>query len=102
MQSPGEGEVMKFFGAAAPHYRRFAPVRGGSGVATPARLTRGTNEPKGEIWATGRYLLVYHFVRHFCMGTILIVDSLKPCPPVPLLGTQAGFLLISTIQKLEC
>ena len=57
MQSPGEGDLMKFFGAAAPQYRRFAPVKGGSGVPTPARLTRGTNEPKGEIWATGRILL---------------------------------------------
>ena len=26
MQSPGEDELMKFFGAAAPYYRRFAPV----------------------------------------------------------------------------
>ena len=56
MQSPGDDELMNFFGAAAPHYRRSAPVRGGSGVATPASLTRGTNEPKGEIWATGRIL----------------------------------------------
>ena len=58
MQSPGEGDLMKFFGAAAPQYRRFVPVKGGSGVPTPARLTRGTNEPKGEIWATGRILLL--------------------------------------------
>ena len=65
MQSPGEDELMKFFGAATPHYRRSAPVRGGSGVATPARLTRGTNEPKGEIWATGRILLACLYITSY-------------------------------------
>jgi len=57
MQSLGEGRLMKFCGAAAPQHRRFAPVIGGFGVATPTRLTWGANEPEGEIWATGRILL---------------------------------------------
>ena len=37
MQSPDEDELMKFFGAAAPQYRRFAPVKGGSGVQTVSK-----------------------------------------------------------------
>ena len=57
MQSPGEGDLMKFSGAAAPQYRRFAPVKGGSGVPTPASSGPGGQMSKGEIWATGRYLL---------------------------------------------
>ena len=44
-------------GLSSSNKGRFAPVKGGSGVPTPARLTRGTNEPTGEIWATGRILL---------------------------------------------
>jgi len=50
MQSPGEGRLMKFFGAAEPQHRRSAPVKGGSGMPiTPARLTRGANEPESKI-----------------------------------------------------
>jgi len=57
MQSPGKGRMMKFSGVAAPQHWRSASVKGGFGVATPTRLTRGANEPEGEIWATGRILL---------------------------------------------
>ena len=31
-------------------------------MPTPARLTKGTNEPKGEIEATGRFLLSHNAV----------------------------------------
>ena len=58
MQSPGEDELMKFYGAVAPHYRRSATVSRVWGRHSPTRLTKGTNGPKGEIWATGRILLV--------------------------------------------
>ncbi len=63
MQSPGEGRMTKFSGVAAPQHRRSAPAKGGFGMATPPRLTRGANEPEGEIWATGRILpfLQHHF-----------------------------------------
>ena len=50
-------KLMKFCGASAPGPVRKHRLKGGSGVPTPARLTRGANEPKGEIWATGRILL---------------------------------------------
>ena len=57
MQSSGEGGRMKFFGTASPQYRRSAPVKGGSGVPTPASSGPGGQMSKGEIWATGRILL---------------------------------------------
>jgi len=56
MQSPGEGRLMKFCGAAAPRHRRSAPVKGGSGGPNPSKIDQGANEPEGEIWATGRIL----------------------------------------------
>ncbi len=56
MQSPGEGRMTKFSGVAAPQHRRSAPVKGVFGVATPTGLTRGANEPEGEIWAASRIL----------------------------------------------
>ena len=47
-------------GLCSPNKGRFASVQGGSGVPTPTRLTMGTNEPTGKIWATGRILRSAH------------------------------------------
>ena len=59
---PGQARTQRarlidFCGAAAPQHRREAPVKGGSGVPTPARFDQGEQMSGSEIWATGRILL---------------------------------------------
>ena len=54
---------------------------GGTGrkVPTPARLTKGTNEPTGEIWATGRFLLYFcHYTLSYSyIGFISLAGHLR-------------------------